>query len=211
MTTGNADEDDRRPGGRRPGQSGTKDAILAAAREQFAAKGYAGATFRGIAAQAGVDPALVRHFFGTKDQLFAATLHLPPEVLHRLQQAFECAPEDMGERFARTYLGLWEDPATGAALMAIMRTALTNDQGADLLRDFLQGRLVEQVASSLGADRPRLRALLAATQLVGAVMARYVVRIEPMASLAIDDVVALLAPNLQHYLTGDLPDHAHRP
>ncbi|MFD0776479.1 TetR family transcriptional regulator [Streptomonospora algeriensis] len=209
MTAGDAAEADKRPGGRRPGQSGTKEAILTAAREQFAAKGYAGATFRGIAARAGVDPALVRHFHGTKDQLFMAALRLPTEVLHRLQYALDGSPEEMGERFARAYLGLWEDPETGAALMAMMRTALTTEQAADLLRDFLQVRIVEQVASGLGSDRPRLRAMLAATHLVGVAMARYVVRVDPMASLGFDDLIALLVPNLQHYLTGDLPDPGH--
>lgn len=92
--------------------------------------------------------------------------------------------------------------------MAMMRTALTSDQATGLMRDFLQTRIVEQVASALGADRPRLRAELAATHLVGVAMARHVVRVDPMASLAFDDLVALLAPNLQHYLAGDLPEHA---
>ncbi|MUL41416.1 TetR/AcrR family transcriptional regulator [Streptomonospora sp. PA3] len=206
MTTGNADGVDRRPGGRRPGQSGTKDAILVAAREQFAAKGYAGATFRGIAAEAGVDPALVRHFYGTKDQLFAATLHMPPEVLERLHEALDGPLGELGEAFARAYLGLWEDPETGAALKAMMRTALTTDEAAGLLRDFLQARIVERVAAQLGGDRTRLRAVLAATHVVGTAVARHVVRVEPIASLPFDDLVALLGPNLQRYLTGDLPD-----
>ncbi|QBI53635.1 TetR/AcrR family transcriptional regulator [Streptomonospora litoralis] len=208
MTTGDAERAGRRPGGRRPGQSGTKAAILAAAREQFAAKGYAGATFRGIAAEAGVDPALVRHFYGTKDQLFAATLHIPEEVLYRIQRAFDGDLDHLGERFARAYLGLWEDPQTGPALKAMMRTALTSEQTADLLRDFLQTRILEQVASRLGSDRPRLRSSLAGANVVGVAVARHVARVEPLASLAFDDMVALLAPNLQHYLTGDLPEHA---
>ncbi|GAB3451200.1 TetR family transcriptional regulator [Streptomonospora sediminis] len=197
-----------RPGGRRPGRSGTKEAILAAARRQFAAKGYAGATFRGIAAQAGVDPALVRHFYGTKDQLFAATLHLPAEVPHRLGEAFDAPREELGERFARAYLGLWEDPDTSDALQAMIRATLTTDQAAGLLRDFLQTRIIHEIATRLGEDpdRARLRAVLAATHLVGAAVARHVVAVEPIASLAFDDLIALLAPNLQHYLTGDLPE-----
>ncbi|MDT0301786.1 TetR/AcrR family transcriptional regulator [Streptomonospora wellingtoniae] len=215
MTTGDAEGDadgaDRRPGGRRPGRSGTKEAILAAAREQFADKGYTGATFRGIAAQAGVDPALVRHFYGTKDQLFAATLALPGEMLRRLQQSFEGDPEDLGERFARAYLGLWEEPETAPALKAMMRTALTTEQTADLMRDFLQARILGGVAEQLGDDRPHLRAVLAGTHLVGVAVARHVVGVEPVASLDFDDLVALLAPNLQSYLTGDLPEHARHP
>ncbi|GAA1754809.1 TetR family transcriptional regulator [Streptomonospora arabica] len=208
MTTGDAEGADRRPGGRRPGRSGTKEAILAAAREQFADKGYTGATFRGIAAQAGVDPALVRHFYGTKDQLFAATLALPGEALGRLQQAFEGGTEELGERFARAYLGLWEDPETLPALKAIVRTALTTDQTADLMRDFLQERILGELASRLGDDQPRLRAVLAATHLVGAAVARHVIGVEPLASLDFENLVSLLAPNLQSYLTGDLPEHA---
>ncbi|GAA4934975.1 TetR family transcriptional regulator [Streptomonospora halophila] len=208
MTTGDAEGADRRPGGRRPGRSGTKEAILAAAREQFADKGYTGATFRGIAAQAGVDPALVRHFYGTKDQLFAATLALPGEALGRLQQAFEGGTEELGERFARAYLGLWEDPETLPALKALVRTALTTDQTADLMRDFLQERILGELASRLGDDQPRLRAVLAATHLVGAAVARHVIGVEPLASLDFEDLVSLLAPNLQSYLTGDLPEHA---
>ncbi|MFV2197833.1 TetR/AcrR family transcriptional regulator [Nocardiopsis sp. LOL_012] len=195
----------QRPGGRRPGRSGTREAILAAAREQFAAKGYTGTTFRGIAAQAGVDPALVRHFYGTKDQLFAATMHIPSQVFGDVERVLLTGgPHGLGERLARTYLGLWEDPATAAPLAALVRTALTTDQGADLLRNFLQGRLLEKVTPALDQDRPRLRAELAVSHLIGTALARYVLRVEPIASLETDELVAVLAPTLQRYLTGTI-------
>ncbi|WP_028649594.1 TetR/AcrR family transcriptional regulator [Nocardiopsis sp. CNT312] len=195
----------QRPGGRRPGRSQTREAILAAAREQFAAKGYTGTTFRGIAAQAGVDPALVRHFYGTKDQLFAASMHIPTEVFADVESALLTGgPHGLGERLARTYLGLWDDPATAAPLAALVRTALTTDQGADLLRNFLQGRLLEKVTPALDQDRPRLRAELAVSHLIGTALARYVLRVEPIASLETDELVAVLAPALQRYLTGTI-------
>ncbi|SDQ21312.1 TetR/AcrR family transcriptional regulator [Quadrisphaera sp. DSM 44207] len=197
-------EPPQRPSGRRRGHSGTRAAILTAAREQFAATGYSATSLRTIAAAAGVDVALIRYFYGSKDDLFAAAVDLPPDLPQRVATVLAGPVEGLGERMVRTYLGLWEDPATAAPLLTMFRSAVTTEQAADLLRDFLSARVLRQVAPGLGTDRPELRALLASSHLLGTVVARFVLHVEPLASLERDEVVALLAPTVQHYLTGDL-------
>ena len=194
----------KRPSGRRRGDSGTRQAILEAARDLFAAKGYQAATVRDIAAAARVDPALIRHYFGSKDDLFAATLHVPPELLHTAAAVLAGDASTLGERFVRAYLGFWEDAATAAPMRAIFRTAVTSDKAADLLLEFLQSRVLRELAPSLGTDRPELRALLASTHLLGVAIARFVVHVEPLASLDREALVALLAPTVQRYLTEPL-------
>src|SRR4051794_23640348 len=113
---------DPQKAGRRTNGSGTREAILAAARDQFAAKGYHGAALRTIAAAAGVDAGLIRHFFGSKDDLFAATVHIPPEVAAGLLSALAGDPEGLGRRMADAYLRLWEDPATAEPIRAVARS-----------------------------------------------------------------------------------------
>jgi AcrR family transcriptional regulator len=195
----------RRPSGRRPGGSGTRDAILAAAREQFAAQGYRGATMRTIAAAARVDPALIRHFFGGKDELFAATVDLPTDAAERMVVALTGDRDGLGERVVRVYLGLWEDPTTAAPLLSMFRSAVSSERAADLLREFLSGQVLNRVAPDTGMDHPRLRATLAASHLLGTAVARYVVRVPPLADMELEDLVTVLAPTVHGHLTAPFP------
>lgn len=198
----------KHPGGRRPGSSSTRAAILAAARAGFAERGYGGTTIRAVAGAAGVDPALVLHFFGTKDALFAACLKLPPEIVARLPAAFAGDPDTLGERLTRTYLSLWEDPATGPALLAVVRSAVSSQDAAHLLGEFVGSLLLAPTAElghALGqADAPELRVALASAQLVGVALSRYVVRLEALARADLEVLIAAVAPSVQRYLTGDI-------
>ena len=194
----------KRPG-RRTGDSGTRAAILAAARDQFARMGYDGASLRMIAADAGVDTGLIRHFFGSKEELFAATLDIPEEIVTRMTEALAGDPDRLGERLIRTYLSLWEDPVSAEPFLAIVRSAVSSDRAADHLRAIISARVLGTAAPALTQDNSDVRAALAGSQLVGIALARYVIRVEPLASLDRDTLVALCAPAIQRYLTGPLP------
>lgn len=195
----------KNPGGRRPGDSGTKDAILDAARDQFGAKGYQAATIRGIAAQAGVDPALIRHFYGNKEQLFAATLDLPTWYGDHIEGVFDGDTHGLGERYVRSFLNLWENPESSAPVRAMLRSAFASADAAKLLRDFISARVTQKLASDLPTDRPDVRIALASSTLLGVAIARYVTEIEPIANLELDAVVVMLAPLIQRLLTEELP------
>lgn len=195
----------KNPGGRRPGDSGTKDAILDAARDQFGAKGYQAATIRGIAAQAGVDPALIRHFYGNKEQLFAATLDLPTWFGDHIEGVFDGDTAGLGERCVRSFLNLWEDPESSAPVQAMLRSAFASTDAAELLRDFLSARVTQKLASDLATDHPDVRIALTSSTLLGVAIARYVTHVEPIADLELDTLVAMLAPLIQQILTDQLP------
>jgi AcrR family transcriptional regulator len=190
----------RRPG-RRSGPTESRGEILAAARRLFAERGYDGATMRAIAQQAGVDAALVHHFFGTKEQVFVAALELPFQPGDVLPQMIAAGPrEEVGERFARLFLTIWRDPQGRAPMLALMRSATTNEQAAEMLRQFVTKALLGRLADLL--EVPRLRLVVAASQLVGLVMLRYVVGVEPLASAGEEEIVQLIAPTIQRYLDG---------
>lgn len=196
--------------GRRPGESGTREAILQAARRQFAALGYRGATIRGIAAEAGVDPALLRHYFMDKDGLFGAALEFPAGVLPAVRRALDGPLDDAGERLTRAYLGIWEDPEAGPAMAALVASAVSNPQAQNRLRSMIAGTLLPNLSPSLGpAEAPR-RLTLAASHLIGIAIVRYVVRAPVLADLDLDTVVACVAPSVQGYLTGPLPGDRSR-
>jgi AcrR family transcriptional regulator len=191
--------------GRRTGESGTREAILVAARDQFAAKGFDGASLRMIAAAAGVDTGLIRHFYGSKADLFAATLHIPDELIQRLLAALTGEPDHVGERMIDTYLRLWEDPATGEPILAIARSAIASDKAADRLQAILNAKVLREALPHLAPDHTDTRVALAGAHLMGVAIARYVVRLEPLASLDRDTLIALVAPAIQRYLTQPLP------
>jgi AcrR family transcriptional regulator len=194
----------RAPRGRRPGAPDTKAAILAAARERFATAGFARTSVRAIAADAGVDPALVHHYFGTKDDLFLAALELPVDPRKVLLPALAGGPDGAAERMLGVFLSVWDDPEIQVRLVGVFRGILDAD-GERLLREGFLPVVLGPVGEALGIDRPELRMPLVASQIVGLIMLRYVVGVEPLASLSADDVVAIYAPTLQRYLTGDLP------
>ncbi len=191
----------RRGPGRPTGGGDRRAAILGAAREQFADRGYAAATVRGIARQADVDPALVHHYFGTKEQVFVAAMELPFDPAERLPQVLAGDVDGVGERLVEMFLGLWEQPEFRTPMLGLVRSALTGEQGAAMLREFVGSALLGRVAAAVGQDDP-LRVQLAAAQMVGVVMLRHVVRIEPLASAPVDDLVLLVAPTVQRHLVG---------
>jgi AcrR family transcriptional regulator len=199
----------RRPG-RPAGTSDTRDRILASARALFARNGIDRTSIRAVAAGAGVDAALVHHYFGTKQQLFAAAIHIPIDPMTLLVPMRETPIEELGYTLPSVLLPIW-DSEMGAGLIATLRSLLV---GADvsLARSFLQEVVVAEVGSRV--DTPpgtgTIRAQFVASQLMGVVMARYIVKVEPFASLPAGQIAKTIAPNLQRYLTGDLPDDLAR-
>jgi AcrR family transcriptional regulator len=190
--------------GRRPGAPDTRAEVLAAARASFAEKGFRGTTIRAVAASAGVDPALVHHYFGSKDDLFLAALQMPVDPREVLAPVVALGPDGAGERLLRTFLTVWDDPDTQVQLLAVVRSVLSAD-GATLLQEGFIPVVVGPVLAQLVADRPEERIPLVASQVIGLIVARYLLALPPMAQMPAEDVVARVGPVIQHYLTGDLP------
>jgi AcrR family transcriptional regulator len=191
--------------GRRPGESGTREAILDAARETFAAVGYERATIRAIARGAGVDPALVHHYFGTKEDLFVAATDLPVNPAEAIRSILAEGLDGAGERIVRFFLATWDSPQGQDTFMSVLRSALTNDQAGRVIREFAGRAIVGTVAAALPGRDAELRALAIASHMLGIAFLRYGVRLDPLASARIDDIVALVAPRIQSYLTGERP------
>lgn len=191
--------------GRRPGNPDTREAILAAARKAFAERGFDHASIRSIATSAGVDPALVHHYFKTKDKLFLATLDAPFDPAELLTQAIAGDPEERGKRVIEVFLDVWDSPA-GAAGVALLRSAVSNDWTARLVREFVLSQVQRRVLTRLPIDPAQapLRAALVAAQIVGLAMMRYVIKLEPLASAPPHVVSAAVGPTVQRYLFGDL-------
>jgi AcrR family transcriptional regulator len=179
--------------------------VLTAARAAFAERGYDGATIRGIATAAGVDPALVHHYFGNKDKLFLAAVEAPADPDELLPAVLASPRDELGAALVRMVLRLWDGPARPAGL-ALLRSAVSNEWTAKLLREFLVSKVLRKVVSSLGFDPDvrAARASLVASQIMGLVMARYVLRLEPLASASPESLVAAIGPTVQRYLTGDV-------
>ncbi|WP_460863895.1 TetR/AcrR family transcriptional regulator [Rhodococcus aerolatus] len=190
--------------GRRPGESGTRGAILAAAGRQFAALGYDRTSMRAVAAEAGVDPALVSHFHGSKHKLFLAVVELPFDPSAVLPRLLAGDPAELGRRLAAFLVGVLEDDAARSTLLGLVRAATSEPAAAQLVRERLTAEILLPLAAGIGADDPEYRAGLLMSQVVGLTMARYIVAVEPLASRPASAVVAALAPTLQGYLTGDL-------
>lgn len=193
-----------RPRGPRPGGPDTRAAILAAARTEFATRGYDAATIRAIAGTASVDPALVHHYFGTKTKLFAAALQFPFDPAELFARVRGGGIDGAGERLLRAVFAAWESPGSRAPMLAILRTATTSEAGAVMLREFLDRAILRRIAAELSPDRSRLRAALVASQMGGLLMARYVICLPALAKAPVEDIIAAVAPNLQRYLSGDL-------
>ncbi|MFU8872585.1 TetR family transcriptional regulator [Micromonospora sp. SL4-19] len=191
--------------GRRPGNPDTREAILAAARAAFAERGFDATSIRAIATAAAVDPALVHHYFGTKEELFRATVAIPVDPAELLPAVLAAGPDGAGERLVRTFLAVWDSP-TGVAAVALLRSAVSNEWTGRLLREFLVTQVLRRVLDRLDldpAERP-LRGALVGTQMIGLAMMRYVLRLEPVASADPEALVAAVGPTVQRYLTGDL-------
>ncbi len=192
----------KRPTGRRTGDSGTRDAILDAARDLFATHGYEGASIRAIASRAGVDAALIRHFFGDKETLFATTMADRTVIPARMAAILTGPPETLGVRATDAYLRMWEDEETKPILLGLVRSAMTSEHGNELLAEVIGGRVGESTPL-LSPDDPNVpRLALAASHLFGVAVVRNVLRMPVLADLSHDELVAQLAPVIQDYLTG---------
>ncbi|MFE7902971.1 TetR family transcriptional regulator [Streptomyces sp. NPDC057424] len=180
----------------------TRDRILTAARDEFSERGYEKTSVRGIAKSAGVDPALVHHYFGTKEQVFEAAITQSFGPALQAPTAIEEGPLDgVGERLARFFFGVWENPATRAPLLAIVRSAVTNETAAAVFRRIIATQVLRRIAVQLELPDAELRAELAAAQLVGTAVLRYVIKVEPLASADPEQIIARLAPVVQGHLT----------
>jgi AcrR family transcriptional regulator len=178
--------------------------VLRAAKRQFAVHGYEKTTLRAIAREAHVDPSMVLYLFGSKTELFRESLRLiiDPGVLTAAISDGDVG--DVGYRMARAYLGMWEAPDTGASMVSMLQSATSNSHAHEAFRSFMQSYVLTAVSGALGGgDEARLRATLAATNLVGTAMLRYVMRVPPLATLSVDEVVALVGPTVHRYLTAD--------
>ncbi|MEU1849857.1 TetR family transcriptional regulator [Streptomyces sp. NPDC019990] len=183
--------------------AGTRDRILATAREEFSERGYEKTSVRGIAKAAGVDSALVHHYFGTKEQVFEAAITQSFAPIAEAPKAIEEGPLDgVGERLVRFFFGVWENPATRTPLLAVVRSAVTNETAAAVFRRIVATQVLRRIAVRLDLPDAELRAELAAAQLVGTAMLRYVIKVEPLASADPEQIVARLAPVVQSHLTG---------
>lgn len=191
--------------GRRPGNPDTREAILTAARAAFAERGFDAASIRAIASAAGVDPALVHHYFGSKDKLFLASMNAPVDPGRLLPPVLGGDPDRIGERLVRMFLQVWDSPA-GVAGVALLRSAVTTEWTARLLREFLVTQVIRPVLQQVAGDPAEvpLRGALVATQMAGLVLMRYVIRLEPVASTPPEALVAAVGPTVQRYLAGPL-------
>ncbi|KKC03481.1 TetR/AcrR family transcriptional regulator [Mycobacterium nebraskense] len=203
MTATNAGR--RRPG-RPAGSSDTRNRILTSARELFARNGIRNTSIRAVAAAADVDSALVHHYFGTKEKLFAAAVHIPIDPMDIIGPLRDVPIEEIGYRLPSMLLPLW-DSDLGTGFIATLRSILAGSE-INLFRTFIQDIIAVEVGPRV--DNPPgsgpIRIQFVASQLVGVVMARYILQLEPFASLPAEQVAQTIAPNLQRYLTGDLPD-----
>jgi AcrR family transcriptional regulator len=190
--------------GRRPGSPATREAILAAAAAQFASRGYDRASLRGIAAEAGVDQKLIAHYFGAKQQLFVAAIGFPLDPGEVIPAALAGDREGLRERLTETLVTVLEHPELHERLTGVVRGAASHPEVARMLREFLTRAVFEPVAASLDVDQPLFRANLVGSQVVGLLMARYVVAVEPLASLPARAVAEAVAPTLERYLVGPL-------
>ncbi len=193
--------------GRRPGNQDTRSSILDSARRTFAEKGYDKASIRAIAAGAGVDPALVHHYFGTKEQLFLAAMNAPINPAEMIPRALAGPRDQAGIRLVRLVLSVWDSPA-GAAALAMFRSALSNEWTARLLREFVITQILRRAVADLvlePAEAP-LRSTLVATQIAGLMVARYVLKLEPLAGADAEVLVAAIGPNVQRFLDDPMPE-----
>jgi len=186
--------------GRRPGTPATRDAILAVARRQFATRGYDATPLRAIAAEAKVDPALLIHYFSSKEGLFASATGLPPGMPEMFESLATLPIPDAAEALVRTYLQVVDSDKSRNAILALVRSAVSNDKAAAMFREFVTAALLTAVARLTSHPDAHLRASLIAAQLVGIAMLRHVIRLEPIAQASPDQIATLVAPVIEQYL-----------
>jgi AcrR family transcriptional regulator len=206
-----ADAPVKRRSGRPRGETGTREGILDGARREFLQHGFDRATIRGIAASAGVDPALVHHYYGTKQNLFLAALQLPPEIPALLRKALAGGRDDAGERLVRFFFQVWDRPEASSPFLMLLRSAVSNPQATAMLREFVTDVMIRPTSEQLAVDGAAIRAPLVASHMVGIAFLRYLIELEPIKSASVESLVAMVGPTLQRYLTGPLPDIALSP
>ena len=180
-----------------PGKA--REAILGAARSEFGKHGYESATLRTIAGGADVDVALVSYYFGSKSDLFVASLDLPVNPAEALSAVLDEGLDGAGVRLLQALLNVWDEPATGAPLIAMLRSLSTQ---AKLLKEFIERQLMRSLAAAIDSPDADMRAAAFTSQVLGLVLERYVLEVEPLASASRERIVALIAPTLQGYLNG---------
>jgi AcrR family transcriptional regulator len=186
--------------GRRPGTPDTRDEILAVARRRFATRGYEATSLRGIATDAKVDPALLIHYFGTKEALFAAATGLPAGLSALFAGPQDASLREFSESLVRVYLQFTDSDRSRNAILALVRSAVSNEKAAAMLREFLTAELLPVIGQFTDHQNAPLRASLVAAQLIGVAMMRHVVRLGPVARASQDEIVALVAPVIEQYL-----------
>lgn len=189
----------------------SRDAVLAAAKARFATEGYERTTLRAIADDAHVDPSMVLYLFGSKADLFREALRLivDPDVLIAAIAGGPDEEPDIGARLVRTYLRIWDAPETGHSMVAMLQSATSNVDAHEAFRTFMQDYVLTAVSGVLGGgEQAKLRAMLAASQLVGVAMLRFVMKIPPLAALSDDELVRVIAPTVTRYLTADAEELA---
>ncbi|MEJ1138904.1 TetR/AcrR family transcriptional regulator [Kribbella sp. CCNWLW197] len=188
--------------GRRPGGPDTRGEIVRAARDSFAAKGFTATSIRAIAREAGVDAALVHHYFDSKDELFIESMALPVDPRQVAARIVDGPRDELGRRIATVFLGVWESPDGQQRMKAIFRSVVSSDEVARIMREGITQMIIQPVSRTLDVPDAQLRVTLAATQLIGIAMARYLVNLEPVASVDLATLIDRLGPVLQLHLTG---------
>lgn len=192
--------------GRRPGAAGTetREAVRAAARRLFAERGFEGASMRAIASEAGVDAALITHFFGSKANLLAAAIEWPFDPERELPRILSEGRDQAGARLVALFVRTWDREGSRNPVITLLRAAMNEPIAAELLADFMRTQLFGPLLAALGSDQPDARANLVAAQLGGLGLTRYILRFEPLASAQPRDVIRWVAPGIQRYLTEPL-------
>lgn len=188
--------------GRRPGGADTREHIIVAARELFAERGFDGATIRGVAEAAGVDAALIYHYFGSKQRLFVVAMEIPYHYEQVLPAVLDGPPDEMGERLVRELLGYWEDPRIGPLFRGVVRSAVTDPVAAEMIRRMLAEGPFALLAQRIGSPDAELRAMLMASHVMGMALLRYVLAVEPLASAPVEQVARMVGPVIGGYLHG---------
>lgn len=204
----------RRRTGRRPGPTNTRNEILHAGRKLFAERGFDGTSMRAIAAEADVDAALIGHYFGGKEGLFEAVMELPVDPVALAAQLTKAPLDELPAHLVATFLQVWEGPDTGPAMVSVMRRAIGDPAQLESLRSFMAGAVLGPVMPRLahyGApEQVHARLSLVASLLLGTMVTRHVLHLDPLHQMTRDDLAALLLPTVTHYLVDELPfDPAH--
>jgi AcrR family transcriptional regulator len=188
--------------GRRPGSPDTRAAVLAVARRRFLADGYQAVTLRSVAAEAGVDLALISYFFGSKKGLFGAAMALAVNPAELAAEALQGDLTTLPQRVLRALVTVWDSPESGPPLQALLRSVVQDEGHAALLRGVIEREIVDRVAARIGGPGARRRAAAFAAVMAGVITTRYLVRLEPIASMTVDEIVRHVGPSARVALFG---------